>query len=561
MEALRRSILQIRQQLEVLTTSQKVAIALCAALVAGSLIWLVQYSTAPEMVPVLAQDLTLDQLDTALQTLKSQGIRAKQVGNRVYVPPLDRDRALLELSRAEALPKDTSLGFAELIADSDPFRPSDENKWRRQVALGNELARIISSGKDVRQARVIIQDKTQRRLGGLGNIRPTASVQVTMTGGKPLSQPVVDGLCRFVSGAVAGLEPHDVTVVDASTMRAFSVPDPENALGLGLLEEQKKNETHLAEKIQQALQSIPGVLVSVSVELDASKTKTQKQVWATPEVKTEETSSQVNESAKTPGETGVNPNVGVALSGQSAGTRSETEETHTDFFDQKPTEVTNVEKLPFTIKRATASIGIPRSFLIGIFRARFGEDVDVAKLEEDANYQKIRQSEVERVRSAVTKIVMTESPQDVEVDVFYDFAPDGTELRSYPGESTAVASTGGETIGTLRRYGPQAGLVVLALVSFLMMARLVRKSSDVVKSIMPPARRALAERESEEVLHVAGGAPVGKAAVSEGMLVGEEVDEDTLRFGQLGEQVTRMIENDPATAAEMVRRWARASDR
>ena len=560
MEALKRMIDQIRQQLTVLSTSQKLAIALCGALVAGSLFWLVHFSTAPEMVPVLAQDLTLEQIDRALETLKGQGVNAKQIGNRVYVPPRDRDEALLQLNRAEALPEDTSIGFSELINDSDPFRPSDENTWRRQVALGNELARIISLGDDIQNARVIIQDRSKRRFGAMSNIRPTASVQVKMSGGTQLSQGIVDGLCRFVSGAVAGLEPQDVTVVDATTMRAYTVPDPDDIMAAGLLDERKKNEDHMRSKILEALQSIPGVLVSVSVELDASKTQTRKQVWAKPEVKSEQSSSQSSESADTPGETGVNPNVGVALSGGSGGNRTESEESKTDFFDQKATEVTDVEKIPFTVVRSTAAIGIPRSFLIGIFTARYGQDVDLADLDENTDYQHIRDEEVERVRSSVMKIVMTDSPSDVDVDVFYDFNATGTELRTSPGGDVMVAAADGGAMGYARRYGAHVGLIVLSLISFMMMARLVRKSSDVVKAIMPPERREVKTGESEDVLDVASSGPVGKASVTEGLLIGEEVDEDTLRFTELSQQVTKLIDDDPKSAAELIRRWSETSD-
>ncbi len=561
MDFIRQVIEQIGRQLDVLSRSQKIAIALCAALVAVSFIWLVQSSSEPEMTPILAQDMDLTEIDKALDELTGNGIAAKQFGRRVYVKPVDRDRALLVLNRAGALPEDTSVGFAELMADENPFRPSDENKWRRQVALGTELARIISTSDDVESARVITQDKSKRRVGAMSNVSPTASIYVKMARGKAITQSTVDGLCRFVASAVPGLEPHNVTLVDATTMRAHTIPDPEDLLGVGLLDERKKNEQHLTNKLMAALQSIPGVLVSVSVDLDASKTRTQTQTWNKAEVKTEEASSTITESSRAPGETGVNPNVGVALSGSGGGTRSETEESRTDYLDPKPAEVKNVETAPFAVTRATASIGIPRSFIVGIHRARFGGDTDLAKIDEDDEYMRIRDAEIARVRSVATNILMANSQDDVDVQVFYDFVPGAQELSTFPGGAegvvTAAADSGVTTFVT--DYGMQIGLMALALISFVMMTRLVRKSADVVKAIMPPEKSEQSLEEYEETLDVAGG-PVGKAAATEGLLVGQEIDEETLRITQLGGQVSELVESDPQAAADMIRRWAEASD-
>ena len=56
MDYLRRTIAQVSRQLEVLNRSQRIAIALCAVLVMGSLFWLVQYSVEPEMVPLMSEN-------------------------------------------------------------------------------------------------------------------------------------------------------------------------------------------------------------------------------------------------------------------------------------------------------------------------------------------------------------------------------------------------------------------------------------------------------------------------------------------------------------------------
>ena len=75
MDRLRQWSNQISAQLSVLTVSQRLAIGLCAALVAGSLLWLLQWSTTPELVPLITQEFTFDELEAAEQSLSSNGIR------------------------------------------------------------------------------------------------------------------------------------------------------------------------------------------------------------------------------------------------------------------------------------------------------------------------------------------------------------------------------------------------------------------------------------------------------------------------------------------------------
>jgi flagellar biosynthesis/type III secretory pathway M-ring protein FliF/YscJ len=278
-----------------------------------------------------------------------------------------------------------------------------------------------------------------------------------------------------------------VTVIDAATMRPFALNDPDEALGADLLEQRKMNEKHLGEKLLAALQSVPGVLVNVSVELDASRRSTQTQDYGKPTIKMEETTETSTDSGSGPAESGVNANVGVALGGAGERTSSRTEKTHAEYNPALTTKVESVEHAPFTLKRATASIGIPRSFLVGIHRARFGDVEDQSTLDADNEFVAIRDSEINRVRSAAMNILMTDDPTDVDVTVFYDFAPESSEFNTFPGGgATMMASADGGAGGYVARYGMQAGVVGLALISFVLMTRLVRKSSAAVKAILPP---------------------------------------------------------------------------
>jgi hypothetical protein len=64
------------------------------------------------------------------------------------------------------------------------------------------------------------------------------------------------------------------------------------------------------------------------------------------------------------------------------------------------------------------------------------------------------------------------------------------------------------------------------------------------------------KRKREEVDELkADEAPVGEAEVSEHLLLGQEVDEATLRSQKLIEQVSQLVKADPSTAVTVLQRW------
>ena len=106
------------------------------------------------------------------------------------------------------------------------------------------------------------------------------------------------------------------------------------------------------------------------------------------------------------------------------------------------------------------------------------------------------------------------------------------------------------------RYGPQVGVGVLALMSMFMMMRVVRASSvaAAVKKRTVDESRDDVEGDSEALLAV-GPRTIGTVEASDSLLTGREVDEETLRYQEMGEEVGKVVEQDPDGAAELLRRW------
>jgi len=179
--------------------------------------------------------------------------------------------------------------------------------------------------------------------------------------------------------------------------------------------------------------------------------------------------------------------------------------------------------------------------------------------EGDPVFEAIKKRESDRVQTIVVNIIMAQAPDDVKVECYYDLDP-GAEVGKDASGGLAQAGLvpqGGGYADLIYRHGPQAGLVGLALFGLLTLTMMVRRNTRATAGVAPTHRQ-LQESATvtggDRVLRIPGGA-VGEAESPDGLLQGEEVDEGTLKFKQLGEQVSRMVEDSPQVAADLLTRW------
>jgi len=334
-----------------------------------------------------------------------------------------------------------------------------------------------------------------------------------------------------------------------------SPDDPGSTDYLSLVEER---ESHYVAKIMGKLGDIPGLRASVTVELDSSKSVKQTQTYHPPMVKTEASNSSEQTAGSSPTEPGVQPNLGQAVTQSPAGGSQSTEDTLTENFPALINEKTTVEKFPFSTKHVTATVGIPHSFIVGVFHARF-PDKDETPPDDDNDYVAVRDAELARVRASVERIIMVKpSSDDVVVDVYPDmtWSPDGAGYALAPVQMVSADLDGDDEsiMGLVMRYGPQVGLAGLALMSLAMMMRIARNSPSDLASVV--ISEEVGEPESgEEPFLSTGTQAVGQASAAEGFLMGKEVGEDVLRAQELGAEVSKLVTEDPQGTADILRRW------
>ena len=177
MGAIERVLRQIRNHLTGLSVSQRVALGLCVAIIVGSTAWLLQWSGQKTAIPLLDQDFSSDELASAQSQLDDMGVDYKVVGSRIHVYATARERRqiLAKLVRRGGLPKNTEVGFQEILSETSVLASNSEREKLWTLALSNELSETFGLIEGVAKAQVFIDKREKRRFRG-ASIAPTASV-------------------------------------------------------------------------------------------------------------------------------------------------------------------------------------------------------------------------------------------------------------------------------------------------------------------------------------------------------------------------------------------------
>ena len=240
----------------------------CAA--AGML--LVNWARQPNMA-LLYSGLDPEEAAGIVEKVRDAGIpyELKQGGTAVYVP--EQRVYSLRLTMASAgLPTGENRGYQILdqhtIGES-PF--SERVKYTR--AIEGEIARSIQAMDAVVSARVHVV-RPESALFRKGDSAATATVIVRLKGGHSLTTSNVAAVAHLVSGAVEGLAPQKVVVVDShGNLLSGEAADGTHAKMASVHEQKRQVEEYLARKAEHHLEQVLGpnrATVQVSVVMDTT---------------------------------------------------------------------------------------------------------------------------------------------------------------------------------------------------------------------------------------------------------------------------------------------------
>lgn len=465
--------------------------------------------------------------------------------NRVRVPRGSQAAYLGALADAGAMP----LHFGEILTKAASEGGAFVSKQQRdeiiKIARQRELALIVRSMRGIEDA--FVHYDVQKRPGFRQETVTTASVSIKPVGTQPIDPSRVPMIRHLVAGAIAGLAPENIAVVDLNG-RSYPVgtaDGPGSSTDDPYLTRMKEYQTEYEAKIYTALAYVPGVTVTANVELDREMVQRRESVQIDPKAvvlrgrdDSRSTSSESTGPAGRPGLEAQRPNQGANLSAAGRGTRSQDESTTSEFESITSHERATTEIAGLTPRRVTVSVGVPSHYYEQLWQERNPTPPGESPPRPDtAALAQIESEESAKIRNHVAAMLpRPDATADlaslVTVTTFARVPP--AEIPATPVYERALAWLGA--------YWSTLGILALAGVSLLMLRSLVRTSAQPLpESTLPPPMLA-SETPSAE-------SPVDTAKAK------SSLRRRPIGGPSLKHELAEIVRDDPDAAANILRSW------
>lgn len=527
-----------------LEPAQKLTVILVLLAFIGGGVAISYASTRPDL-RLLARDLKPAQVAEIAAYLDSAHIayRVSDHETAIMVPEKDLYRLRNELAQREML-GDGSKGF-ELLGQGNMWDSTFSEQKNYDRAVAGELERSFREIPGVRGARIIIDRPAPSPFVGDDSAQPRASIKLDVSATNRLSDKQIAGIIHLTSGAVAGLAPERVQVMDGTGLLTPSPTDSGAAMAGTALEAENAREMHLTRKAQEMLDATLGPgrsQVKVAVKMDFTK-RTEASSNPDKSVVLKEQTSSTEEN------TPVFPNAGVAgtasnvenadsgTTGRTANAKKTNEEARSEYVVGQRT-ITQEDEIG-RISGMTVSILLDQREV----KVAKKDDKGQPTKEMETTFEAIPAAEQEKLKELVLNaigfysakgVASKESPQTVD-----DRFKSSIEcIRMWRDESAtaAPAIASAPPLGIPMKDWVGYGLAGLVALIALVIARGQIKKGHAAWQVAEERAR----REAEERARAARG---------------EEGGDTRGRRQELKDQIKRSIQADPAAAASILRKW------
>jgi len=355
---------QIRLMLSKLSFWQKASLCAIAAAIVAGIIWMIAWTSRPEY-SLLFADLAPEDAAAIVQQLKEQKVRYRISGNGTRIDvEKGRARDLRLAMVGQGLPSGGAGKGFELFDEMKLGTTGFVENLNYRRALEAELARTIVRFQEVSQARVhLVIPKPS--LYWEKEKKPTASVWVKLRNGASLQRGQVRAIVHLVAGAVEGLKPQNITVVDSYGEILTDTQDQlPGGFSYAQLKVRREVEKSLENKIVSLLEPLVGpghVRARVSVNMDFQEVKQQEEDYdPTGKVirSEQEVLEESSQAPSTGGIPGTKSNLGQAKAQTvNTGTGYRKKQQVTKNYEVSKTVRTVIER-PGKIKRISAAVVI-----------------------------------------------------------------------------------------------------------------------------------------------------------------------------------------------------------
>lgn len=257
--------------------------AAVAAAVLAFFIYLTSRLTGPDLA-LLYADLDSQDSGEIVSRLEQMNVpfNLGPNGTAIYVPS-DQVARLRVAMAEEGLPSGGSIGYEIFDRSEGLGTTSFVQNINHLRAMEGELARTIKSIGNVKQARVHLV-LPRRELFSRERMEPSASIVVSMRGGRRLDRSQVRAIQHMVAAAVPGLQPQMISIVDNNgTLLARGADDGDPQAAATTAEEMRVGyESRLARTVEELLERSVGpgnVRAEVTAEMDFDRVTENAEIY------------------------------------------------------------------------------------------------------------------------------------------------------------------------------------------------------------------------------------------------------------------------------------------
>jgi flagellar M-ring protein FliF len=410
---------QLKNRWQALSATQKAAVVLAAVAFVAAVFYLSAVLTQLNYTPLFT-GLRPEDAGAIIQKLDGMKVpyRLTDGGSTVLVPKKEVYKIRANLAATGAL-SGGGLGF-ELFDKTKLGITDFEQQVNYQRALQEELRRTIVQFAEVEQARVHLVIP-QKSVFVEEQQKPSASVALKLKPLAHLKPEEVEGIVALVCGAVEGLKPEDVHVIDmaGNVLTEDMASSAQSRVLKNQQELERAYERELEKRVTAMLAKVLGpdkAVAVVNADFDFSQRETVTTIaYGNPAVVSEHTVTEQNGSGIAAGVPGTSSNLVPTYPSGNTGNQGYTKQELTRNYQVGQREEKVIE-VPGRLRRLTTSVVVDGSLnnaaiqriqdvvanAIGYDPAR-GDQIQVASIAFDKSYQKKLEAEMAAAEAKAKK--------------------------------------------------------------------------------------------------------------------------------------------------------------
>lgn len=464
MNAIRKAYEQLTRLIGRMSISQRLSIALAAALIVGGLVTLTLRSSSSNYAPLsFGKPFTTEEIINAEQTFREAGLDDyRRDGKMLYVPADEIAKYHGALINGGTLPS----GFGDALekqleGSMGVFESNRTTQQRKDIALAKFLQQTIEAIPTVEYASVAWARSKASRWPH-NDSKVTATVTVRPKRGHTITPVQFRSFRSAVASMVPDLKPTDVTVLDLSTGLSPPAEDLDGDLSNGLMKRIRDFTEEYETKISQALSYIPDVLVTVNVDVDELKSRVERiqKIDTKGSFKIYESTASRNEEVenRTPrSEPGVRNNQPTSLQTASGPTETRSVNQEDGISTSAPSyTIAEQEFFAAMPKAVQVSVKVPQSYYEAVAERSGVKKSETA--DSDDAYQRaiqeIEQRELEKIQATAAVLIPKGSdPASINVSSYHSVR------ENNPTEGTGLW---GQTLEVVNLWGGKLALFAVA---------------------------------------------------------------------------------------------------